>query len=972
MKKRLISLIMTTVFMLSSMIAVVASDYLAESFTDDFSDKSASESVWKVIDNMSNGANRFKTIAESENAVTITDDNIMKVTPTSSSATHAVYELEEYVLDNLKINLKVRPVCDGTANDQITTITFTGSKNSGQATATVLSTIYFRYNSGKMYVAFDHTYGMESYGGKSIATVENYNSQDWYNLEIIVYGASKEVGVKFNGNNEVKKGFLITNDSWNMQPTDVFDGVSRIGFGANKTSSSSTWLEIDDVSIVKDVPLTLNSQNIEDGAVNISNDTKIELGFNKKIANANVITLKDNTGNTVLCDIDDTSKKVIITPKSNLSSLTPYTLTIPASVQAVDGKVLGTEKIITFTTQLVDDLVITNSTFDGNSFSATIKNESENPITATSRLVTYKLVNGVKQYVSEISEPITITETYSYSKTLTGLPEDYVVSLSLLDGTNPLCPEAAFNKDGIVTDVSEIVGDSQGSTNIDYQSGVVSIAKKIGTLAYVHKAIEVKNETGVVIYFDQLLTNENGSTKFDFVPCSSATASNYTITINGTEMSAETVENLAVDYRNFHVEITKPEINSEELTAGNKVNAKYNFTSVIGEEEGQTSYEWFIGATAGGTFTSVGTTTVNQYTLSESDECNYIKVKVTPKTKLGLAIGEGKESDAVKILTLPRATNVTISGIAKVGNTLTGNFTYSHKENANRVGTTYRWLTSNTISGTYTEVGTGINYALTSADAEKYIKFEVTPSCDVEPKTGKPVESSPVYIERNTEGSGGGGGGGSSSGGSIGGFVAGWNSQSMTEIKEPEVVEEKSVFADVEKHWAKENITKLYDMGIVKGDAEGNFNPNNKITRAEFTAMIVRMLNLDELTYIRMFDDVKTKDWYAKAIQTAVSNGLVKGDGDNFRPNDSITRQEMAIIAMSAYELKMGEISADKIDCEDVDDINSWAIDAVSKAYTAGIINGKGDNKFEPKTNTTRAEAATVIIRIVDKMEENV
>ena len=212
MKKRLISLIMTTVFMLSSMTAVVASDYLAEPFTDDFSNKSASESVWKVIDNMSSGANRFKPIAESENAVTITGDNIMKVTPTSSSAKHAVYELDEYVLDNLKINLKVRPVCDGTANDQITTITFTGSKNSGEAIAAELSTIYFRYNSGKMYVAFDHTYGMESNGGKSIATVENYNSQDWYNLEIIVYSASREVGVKFNGNNEVKKGFATHQD----------------------------------------------------------------------------------------------------------------------------------------------------------------------------------------------------------------------------------------------------------------------------------------------------------------------------------------------------------------------------------------------------------------------------------------------------------------------------------------------------------------------------------------------------------------------------------------------------------------------------------------------------------------------------------------------------------------------------------------------------------------------------------------
>lgn len=118
----------------------------------------------------------------------------------------------------------------------------------------------------------------------------------------------------------------------------------------------------------------------------------------------------------------------------------------------------------------------------------------------------------------------------------------------------------------------------------------------------------------------------------------------------------------------------------------------------------------------------------------------------------------------------PTATNVRITGTARVGSTLTGAYTYSDAENDPESGTTYRWLRSDTQSGTYTAISgaTARTYQLTSDDLSKYIKFEVTPMSSNEPATGSAIQSSPVgpiqAASTTTDDSGGGGGGG---GGSI-------------------------------------------------------------------------------------------------------------------------------------------------------------------------------------------------------------
>lgn len=142
----------------------------------------------------------------------------------------------------------------------------------------------------------------------------------------------------------------------------------------------------------------------------------------------------------------------------------------------------------------------------------------------------------------------------------------------------------------------------------------------------------------------------------------------------------------------------------------------------------------------------------------------------------------GDYSFTVNTLHKPVATNVRISGTTRVNSTLTGNYTYSDAESDAQSGTTYRWLKSDTYSGTYSEIpgATSTSYTLVQADLGKYVKFEVTPRTSNEPSVGLSVTSSAVgpiqavvTNDNNNDddndgggsrGGGGGGGGGSSAG----------------------------------------------------------------------------------------------------------------------------------------------------------------------------------------------------------------
>ncbi|MEG6567360.1 S-layer homology domain-containing protein [Thermoanaerobacterium saccharolyticum] len=192
---------------------------------------------------------------------------------------------------------------------------------------------------------------------------------------------------------------------------------------------------------------------------------------------------------------------------------------------------------------------------------------------------------------------------------------------------------------------------------------------------------------------------------------------------------------------------------------------------------------------------------------------------------------------------------------------------------------------------------------------------------------------------------------------------------SATHFSQYAAFEYDKTFNDIKNHWAKDDIEVLASKHIVEGVDANNFAPDKTITRAEFAAMMIRLLGIPEETYKGEFSDVKAGDWYANAIEAAYKAGIVLGDGSNMRPNDKITREEMAAIAMRVYGklAAYNEEQINKTTFSDDNIISDWAKNAVANAVKQGIINGEPNNMFAPKGNATRAEAAAVLYNLLDK-----
>ncbi|MEN6461556.1 MAG: S-layer homology domain-containing protein [Syntrophomonas sp.] len=168
-------------------------------------------------------------------------------------------------------------------------------------------------------------------------------------------------------------------------------------------------------------------------------------------------------------------------------------------------------------------------------------------------------------------------------------------------------------------------------------------------------------------------------------------------------------------------------------------------------------------------------------------------------------------------------------------------------------------------------------------------------------------------------------------------------------------------FTDVNGNWAAANITKLAATGAIKGYTDGTFKPDNNITRAEFVTVLVKALKLAPASG-KTFNDT-ANSWSKDYIATAVANGIINGYSDTtFGPDDPITREQMAVIIVKAD--KLSKIPSGKI-FADNGAISAWAKDAVSTASGNSIIAGYADNTFRPQNYASRAEAVTVIVKIL-------
>jgi lactocepin len=189
------------------------------------------------------------------------------------------------------------------------------------------------------------------------------------------------------------------------------------------------------------------------------------------------------------------------------------------------------------------------------------------------------------------------------------------------------------------------------------------------------------------------------------------------------------------------------------------------------------------------------------------------------------------------------------------------------------------------------------------------------------------------------------------------------------------VIENNNTFKDVQTHWAKDEIEVLASRTITSGKTEDTFAPQQKLTRAEFAVLLSRSLNLPTTPYEGIFKDVKeSKAWAYAGVEAAYRAGIVKGSLDgSYNPDAEITREEMATMIVRAVNYEDASLLKDLDGAKKFKDdskIGGFAKEAVYQANELGIIKGRADNSFDPKADTTRAETAVMLYRMLNTLGE--
>ncbi len=217
-------------------------------------------------------------------------------------------------------------------------------------------------------------------------------------------------------------------------------------------------------------------------------------------------------------------------------------------------------------------------------------------------------------------------------------------------------------------------------------------------------------------------------------------------------------------------------------------------------------------------------------------------------------------------------------------------------------------------------------------------------------------------------GGGSSGGGGNIGLGGFGGGGSVTGQTHMTSpIDSPDAIEEMpAAFNDLEGYdWAKDSIEILAELDIVSGNGDGGFNPGGLVTRAEFVKILVNVFEVYNPMAECNAPDVAADAWYYTYIASAIERGVLKGDENgNINPDDNITRQDMAVMIYRMTEAMELELKSGDAEFTDGEMISDYAAEAVNALASNGIITGMPDGSFAPLANSTRAEAAVMLYRI--------
>ena len=180
-------------------------------------------------------------------------------------------------------------------------------------------------------------------------------------------------------------------------------------------------------------------------------------------------------------------------------------------------------------------------------------------------------------------------------------------------------------------------------------------------------------------------------------------------------------------------------------------------------------------------------------------------------------------------------------------------------------------------------------------------------------------------------------------------------------------------FSDMSGHWAKPFVEEAAELGLFKGDADGRFNPDDHITRAQFVTVLWRMAGTPETAAELPFKDIQNQiPEFVSAISWGYSNGYISGtSAATFEPDGTLTR-EAAMKILHAYsggkvgmEMQFYAIYDGLLD--DSSNISPWAKQSVYWGIYNKLISGTSESTISPQAPATRAQLAKILVNYINQ-----
>ena len=178
-------------------------------------------------------------------------------------------------------------------------------------------------------------------------------------------------------------------------------------------------------------------------------------------------------------------------------------------------------------------------------------------------------------------------------------------------------------------------------------------------------------------------------------------------------------------------------------------------------------------------------------------------------------------------------------------------------------------------------------------------------------------------------------------------------------------------FTDVKTdRWSYDDIKFAFENGLMNGTSTTKFSPEMAASRGMIVTILFRMSGDSAVKGTMTFKDVKAGTWYTEGIRWASSKGIVNGyDKTKFGPDDSVTREQLAVILYRYAEYKKMNVSqrANLSKYSDSGKIANWAKDAVSWANAIGLVNGTDKKELLPQGVASREQVAAILHRFMTK-----